>query len=295
MPAGADVDERHRSRRLDLQQHQSVTCTRPGPDRRGRVVHRDRPQRHRLGHDDRDERDQHGESLRRRRSQRRERHQSPRRSTAPICTIDKAQPTALRSRTDRGMFTLTVTNIGPGATHGTVTVTDTLLPGLTPTGPTGTEWLDVHARWPDGHVHPRRFDRRRAVLSGDHADRQRGTGRVARTDQHGDGLGRRRHHARKQLGDDQRRDSHRLASRCRRSTSRRTTRAPSRRVAASRSPSTSATSRWRRRRCRIVVTDPLPSILAPTAAGGGGFTCTIAQTVHVHQDRQPRRRTPTRS
>jgi uncharacterized repeat protein (TIGR01451 family) len=61
--------------------------------------------------------------------------------TTPIVgsdlTIVKSQPnTFVAGQT--GVFTLTVANAGPGATHGTVTVTDTLPIGLTPTGPTGT-------------------------------------------------------------------------------------------------------------------------------------------------------------
>ena len=42
-------------------------------------------------------------------------------------------------------YTITVTNLGPGPTSGTVTVTDTLPTGLTATGMSGTGWSCVLA------------------------------------------------------------------------------------------------------------------------------------------------------
>ena len=59
----------------------------------------------------------------------------------PSLTIAKTASAGTLTRGGTGTFTLTVTNSGDGATNGTtVTVTDTLPTGLTPTAASGTGW-----------------------------------------------------------------------------------------------------------------------------------------------------------
>jgi uncharacterized repeat protein (TIGR01451 family) len=58
---------------------------------------------------------------------------------APDLTITKSHPGNFQQG-GTGAYTLTVTNIGPGPTSGTVTVSDTLPAGLTATAISGTGW-----------------------------------------------------------------------------------------------------------------------------------------------------------
>ena len=60
-------------------------------------------------------------------------------TSTPDLTIVKAH-TGNFTRGQTGIYTVTVTNSGPGATSGTVTVTDTLPAGLSPNAAAGTGW-----------------------------------------------------------------------------------------------------------------------------------------------------------
>ncbi len=55
-------------------------------------------------------------------------------------TIAKSHSGTFRQGETGDTYTITVTNAGPGATAGTVTVTDTLPTGMTPTAASGTGW-----------------------------------------------------------------------------------------------------------------------------------------------------------
>ncbi|WP_009631938.1 DUF11 domain-containing protein [Synechocystis sp. PCC 7509] len=59
--------------------------------------------------------------------------------TLPDMAIAKSH-TGNFNKGQTGTYTLTATNLGPGTTNGTVTISDTLPTGLTPTAATGTGW-----------------------------------------------------------------------------------------------------------------------------------------------------------
>jgi uncharacterized repeat protein (TIGR01451 family) len=61
-------------------------------------------------------------------------------SQAADLTIAKGHSGTFRQGDTGDTYSITVTNAGPGATAGTVTVTDTLPTGLTPTAASGTGW-----------------------------------------------------------------------------------------------------------------------------------------------------------
>src|SRR5690349_16040160 len=58
----------------------------------------------------------------------------------PDLTIAKAHVGTSFTQGQSGAYTLTVSNAGPGATTGTITVTDTLPAGLTFASGTGSGW-----------------------------------------------------------------------------------------------------------------------------------------------------------
>ena len=116
--------------------------------------------------------------------------------SVPDLTITKSH-TVTFTQGGTGSYTITAKNSGTAATSGTVTVSDVVPTGLTPTTATGTG-MDMRHLEPDTHLYTLRCLGREFQLSRDHAERKRIVHRAVVGHQHGDGFWRRRdqHHER---------------------------------------------------------------------------------------------------
>ena len=117
---------------------------------------------------------------------------------SPNLTISKSHAGNFTQGQTGATYSLAVSNAGTGPTSGTVTVTDTLPTGLTATAITGTGWTCTLATL---HLHAQQRAGGELQLPGDHPDGERGCERARQRDQHGCGVGGRRHHAGQQHGE----------------------------------------------------------------------------------------------